>query len=160
MKSLSQIKDVDQKILSELDDKSLLEFCKTNRYGSELCKDEKFWKNRFIYKFGRFDKNPDRSWKDFYLKVVYYTDKYKNKALYHASLKGMKNFDIVKFLLIRGYDKNDGLIGAARGGHKNLVEYFVYRGANDFINAYLNSGDDSLRDYFRSQGLRVLEFRM
>ena len=155
-KSLSQIKDVDKKILAELDDKSLLEFCKTNRYGSELCRDELFWKGRFINRFGRVDKNEWRSWKDFYLNVVFYMDKYRNQALARISMKGIRNLDIINFLLLRGYTPNQGLIGAAAGGHKDLVEYFVSRGANDFINGYLNSKTRELREYFRMLGVQVL----
>ena len=155
-RSLSKIADVDKKILSELDDKSLLEFCKTNKYGYKLCNDELFWKIRFFQKFGRMDKNPDRSWKDFYLKIVYYLDKYKNinTALENISIKGMKNIDLIKVLLVRGADVNRGLVGAAIGGHKNLVDYFVSRGANDFINAYIGAKmakQEELLDYFREK---------
>jgi hypothetical protein len=155
-KSLSKIKDVDKKILSELDDQSLLEFCKSNKYGNELCKDELFWKQRFINRFGRADKNTDRSWKDFYLNVVFYMDKYRNQALARISMKGIRNIDIINFLLIRGYTANQGLIGASAGGHKDLVEYYVSRGANDFINGYLNASTRELRDHFRLLGVQVL----
>ena len=154
-KSLSKIKDVDKKILSELDDKSLLEFCKTNKYGYELCNDELFWKNRFIRRFGRADKNDVRSWKDFYLKVVFYMDKYRNKALARLSMKGIRNLDLINFFLVRGYSPNEGLVGASVGGHLDLVEYFVSRGANDFINGYLQAKTQEIRDYFRSLGLQV-----
>ena len=155
-KSLSRIKDIDKKILAELDDKSLLEFCKTSKYGSELCRDELFWKGRFINRFGRADKNEWRSWKDFYLNVVFYMDKYRNQALARISMKGIRNLDIINFLLLRGYTPNQGLIGAAAGGHKDLVEYFVSRGANDFINGYLNSKTRELREYFRMLGVQIL----
>ena len=154
-KSLSKIKDVDKKILSELDDKSLLEFCKTGKYGNELCKDELFWKNRFISRFGRADKNEWRSWKDFYLNVVFYMDRYRNRALDRVSLKGMKNIDIINFFLVRGYSVNQGLIAAAAGGHLDLVEYFVSRGANDYINGYIHAKTQEIKDYFRSLGLQV-----
>ena len=156
-KSLSKIKDVDKKILMELDDKSLLEFCKTGKYANELCKDELFWKKRFIDKFGRADKNSDRSWKDFYLKMVYYLDKYSNHALYHMSLKGIKNLDLIKVLLVRKFNVNDGLLAASREGHKNLVEFFVSRGATDLVSAYLNAKNQDVRDYLRILGLQVFQ---
>ena len=127
-----------------MDDKSLLEFCKTGKYGNELCKDEMFWKKRFIEKFGRVNEN--RSWKDFYLNMVYYLDKYKDKntALYQMSMKGIRNLDLIKVLLVRGADVNDGLVGASRGGHKNLVEFFVSRGANNFISGFLNAKTEEI----------------
>jgi len=151
-RSLSKITDVDKKIIYELDDKSLLEFCKTHKYGNRLCNDELFWKTRFFNKFGRADKNPDRSWKDFYLNIVFYTDKYKNNAIEKISMKGIKNLDLIKVLLVRGADLNKGLVGASMGGHRNLVDYYVSKGANDFINAYIvakMSGQYDLLDYFR-----------
>jgi len=77
---LSGVRDVDLMILSELDDKDLFNFCKNfeskNIYINKLCSNENFWKNRFIQKYGEADKNPDRSWKRFYLKVTYYDDKF------------------------------------------------------------------------------------
>ncbi len=155
-RGLTRIKDVDKKILMELDDKSLLEFCKTGKYGNQLCKDEIFWKNRFINRFGRADKNQGKSWKDFYLNMVYYLDKYGKHALYHASLKGIKNLDLIKVLLLREYNVNDGLIAASREGHKNLVEFFVSRGATDLISAYLNAKTEEIRDYLQTLGLQVL----
>jgi hypothetical protein len=155
-KGLSKIKDVDKKILAELDDESLLSFCKTARYGNELCKDDLFWKNRFISRFGRAEKNPDRSWKDFYLNAVFWVNRYRNQALARLSMKGIRNIDLINFFLVRGYSPNSGLVGAAAGGHKDLVEYFVSRGANDFINGYLNAKTKELRDYFRDKGVLVL----
>lgn len=160
-KTLSQIKDVDQKILSELDDKSLFEFCITHKYGSTLCRDDLFWKKRFIIKYGHSNKNADRSWKNFYMNVIYYNDKYKGGALYELSKKGIKNFDLINFYLVRGSDVNMGMLGAVTGGHKDLVEYYIERGANDFINGYLNAqkiGRQDLMDLFRQKGLMI--FRM
>lgn len=138
-RTLTQIKDVDQKILSELDDKSLFEFCITHKYGSALCKDDLFWKKRFISKYGHSNKNNNRTWKNFYMTVIYYLDKYKTGALYEVSKTGFKNIDVINFFLIREGDVNSGMLGAVVGGQKNLVEYYIERGANDFINAYINS---------------------
>ena len=133
-RTLTQIKDVDQKILSELDDKSLFKFCMTHQYGSTLCKDDLFWKKRFISRYGYANKNEARSWKNFYMSVIYYIDKYKAGALYEVSKTGFKNIDLINFFLVRGGDVNMGMLGAVLGGHKNLVEYYIERGANDFIN--------------------------
>lgn len=157
-KSLSQIKDVDQQILSQLDDKSLLDFCITHKYGSTLCKDELFWKKRFIKTYGYTEKNDNRSWKDFYMNIIYYNDKFKEGALYEASKKGMKNLDIIKFFLVRGRDLNQGFLGAVHSGDRSLVEYYIDRGANDFINAFLIAKEmkrNDLISLFRENGLLV-----
>lgn len=39
-------KDIDYEIMAKLDDRSLFTFCLTNRYISELCKNDLFWKKR------------------------------------------------------------------------------------------------------------------
>ena len=49
---LSKQKDTDFLIMENLDDRSLLNYCMTNKRGSELCKDEDFWRRRFISKYG------------------------------------------------------------------------------------------------------------
>lgn len=76
-RSLSKIVDVDLKIMSDMDDRTLLEFCQTHKYSRELCNNELFWKKRLSRKYGIFNKNEDRTWKQFYLKIIYYLDKYK-----------------------------------------------------------------------------------
>lgn len=161
-RSLSQIKDVDQKILQELDDRELLDFCVSHKYGSELCKDENFWRKRIVKRYGGVNKNERRTWKNFYLTIVYYLDKYKDKniALHEISKGGMKNLDIINFFLIRGASPNSGLTGAAAGGHVNLAEYFVSRGASDFINAYIfavSNGHENIKNFIRDQGFQFIQ---
>ena len=46
---LTHIKDVNLKILSYLDDKSLLKTCYVNKKAKKLCNNEDFWRNKFIY---------------------------------------------------------------------------------------------------------------
>jgi hypothetical protein len=219
----STVKDVDFIILSKLDDESLLNVCKTNKYAASLCNDELFWKRRFHTKYSEFqDISPNlakMSWKNFYLAIVYYDNKYTDKEnllkdlaasnyteltiffvkLYKeitkqfildylltvasmnnnqelikfflhlgsdpkagvrgAIIKG--NLDLLKYfvsllkipinwhmemiiaatrhhtqlfqyLLERGATVNDGLMGAASGGHNDLIDYFISLGADDF----------------------------
>lgn len=40
------IKDIDRKIMSELSDRELLNYCLVSKMNNELCKDETFWMNR------------------------------------------------------------------------------------------------------------------
>ena len=71
------IKDVDLKIFSELDDISLLRVCSVNKnIRNHVCKDEIFWKNRFIEKYAIQHKPENRSWKDHYLQVLIDLDRF------------------------------------------------------------------------------------
>lgn len=45
---LSGVKDVDLKILQNLQDKEIPLICSVNKYVRDLCNDESFWLNRFI----------------------------------------------------------------------------------------------------------------
>jgi hypothetical protein len=72
-RSFSKIKDVDLKILSELDDRSLFRTCSTNKYAYNLCFDEDFWRNRYRNKFGteeRVPKPEKRTWRNHYLQTI------------------------------------------------------------------------------------------
>ncbi len=75
---ITGIKDVDLIILSKLSDKDLLSFCNVDKYANEICKNEMFWKNRILEKFGNIKKDDKRTWRDLYLKIVYYINKYES----------------------------------------------------------------------------------
>jgi len=70
---LTGIRDVDYKILNELDDKSLVSFCSTNKKADEYCDDQNFWLNRILIKFPflsldilrKYEGN--MSWSDYYI---------------------------------------------------------------------------------------------
>ena len=69
----TRIKDIDLKILMELDDKSLFNACSTDTYTKRICEDEHFWRNRFVKKFGQENmhlKSSDKSWKNYYLQII------------------------------------------------------------------------------------------
>ena len=49
---LTGIKDLDHKILNNLEDKDLVRVCQTNKRAQELCNDyDEFWLNRILSKF-------------------------------------------------------------------------------------------------------------
>jgi hypothetical protein len=79
--AFTNIKDVDLKILSELDDKSLFRACRTNKYLFRICNAEpNFWRNRYIAKYGEMAtkyKPEDRSWKNHYMQTVIDLDRFK-----------------------------------------------------------------------------------
>ena len=43
------------KILNDLDDKSLVNYCKTNKKANKICNDQIFWMNRLLIKFPYID---------------------------------------------------------------------------------------------------------
>ena len=45
------VKDIDFKILEELDDSDLTNVCVVNTYLNDICKDETFWRNRLLNKY-------------------------------------------------------------------------------------------------------------
>ena len=127
-RSLSKIRDVDLKILSELDDRDLLNFCKTGKYGNELCNNENFWRVRVQTKFPAASKIklPSRSWKNFYLKIVYYIDKYRNADDFMFEAVRRNEQDMIDFSILRGAsDWINGMKFAAKTGNVELVKFII-----------------------------------
>ena len=166
------IKDQDLIILDKLDDKSLFQLCKTNKYVQRFCKDEDFWKERLFKNYGYAEKNKNRTWKDFYLNIVYYDNKLKDDdstgfefgdffpgtSLGLLSKKGIKNIDLINFFINKGVDKDDlnwAMEEAAKAGDKKLIEFLIDKGADDWNRGMLRaieSGKLSLVKYFVIKG--------
>ena len=68
-KFLSGVKDVDLLILMNLDDESLFSACQVNKDAARICKDENFWRTRFLNKYGNFNKANNMTWRELYLKA-------------------------------------------------------------------------------------------
>ena len=70
---LTGVKDLDFKILGELEDKDLVSYCQTNKQADEICKDQGFWLNRILLKFPYLSweilnkYKGDRSWSEYYI---------------------------------------------------------------------------------------------
>jgi hypothetical protein len=72
-------KNVDLLIMENLGDRDLFNFCISDKYAASLCKNEDFWRNRFMSRFGKTAgkyKPEKRTWKNHYLKVVSVLDQY------------------------------------------------------------------------------------
>ena len=66
-------RDVDRKILLKLDDRSLLNACKTDTRYAKLCRDDQFWRIRYTQQFGEHAaqyKKQDVTWRNHYLKTL------------------------------------------------------------------------------------------
>lgn len=79
MRAFSGIRDVDMKILEQLEDKDLGRACQTNQYVQQLCQNENFWRRRFIDKFGLYYTNNldlinkykgDSTWRHYYITII------------------------------------------------------------------------------------------
>ena len=73
MSKITGIKDLDYLVMSKMGDRDLFSFCKVNKHINTLCKNETFWRNRFVSRFGLHAseyKPQNRSWRTHYLKVV------------------------------------------------------------------------------------------
>ena len=115
--------------MSKLNDRDLLSVCITDKYANRLCNNEDFWRNRFFskYEYTKY-KSENRSWKRFYLLITKY-------------LNGTK-------------DWNDGMYFAARGGHRDLIEFFIAKGANNWdtgMQYAKSTGHRDLVEFFRQK---------
>ena len=70
---LTGIKDLDYKILNELNDVDLTKALQVNKQADNICKDQAFWFNRIIQRFPTIpihlfhQYKGDRSWSDYYI---------------------------------------------------------------------------------------------
>ena len=70
---LTGVKDLDIKILGELEDVDLVNICQVNKQADEICKDQGFWLNRIMLKFPYLSLDvlnkykDNRSWSEYYI---------------------------------------------------------------------------------------------
>lgn len=105
---LTKTKDTEYLVLSNLDDRSLLNYCKTAKSAKKICNDDNFWKLRFINKFGeRYMKykSEEKSWKQFYLEIVSFLDVDDIEEI--ELLSEEKYTDYLKEILLLSLDKPD-----------------------------------------------------
>ena len=153
MNVLTGNKDADLIILDKLDDKTLVNFCIVNKEANRLCSIDSFWRNRLIKNYGNIQFK-SRTWKQFYLSIFKYWHDDTNIAMRNAANGGLK--DLVDFFISKGAnDWNHGMWYAALGGHKDLVDFFISKGADnlDYGMKYAAlGGHKDLVDFFISKG--------
>ena len=136
-RSLTKNKDVDKLILSNLDDKSLLNFCKIkNQYVQVLCQDENFWINRINskYPYLKEHKLQNQTWRQFFIRMTYYIAKLEEEfGIPYIPAKGYdpewfyiqwKNNDDIY---------NEALFYAAKAGNIRIVELLMAKIDEDDI---------------------------
>jgi len=134
--NLTGIKDTELIIMAKLNDKDLLNYCIANKTILKTCYDESFWRNRFISKFDLKDKEPlskyrkpNQTWRDFYLMMIYYIDKYSTSSFLFRKGCGNGNLALVVHAMNTNL-KNDlnydrALKSVAEGEYYDIVKYLV-----------------------------------
>ena len=105
------IKDLNFKIFQELNDKDLMKLASVNKELNHLCKDETFWMNRTIKKFGyildgaeemrkykEINNKENISWKEYYINLVKFVDKIYSTPDHYSELETyMESLEIEPF---------------------------------------------------------------
>lgn len=151
-------KDADLLILGNLDDRTLFQYCeigKDNEYVNRICNDEYFWMNRLLKTFGHVEKRKERTWKNFYLNLVYYNEEYPTRKMVPydveipvpgqltpsilvddskfvplmTKIATNNDFDILNYLMaFKGFNNwEKGIEGAINGRNVIMVKYFLNR---------------------------------
>ena len=155
--SLSGLKDIDREVLGYVDDRELLRVCSLDRKTwNEVC-DDAFLRRRLNSKYPGIEKykRENESWKQFFLRSLYYTSKMKEKFEFdytegdfkkqYDSLKRIDHFlnrailhyediSLIKYAVENGADihYNDDwpLWSSAENGRTELVRYLIENGAD------------------------------
>lgn len=175
-KALTGQKDADLLIMSNLDDETLLSFCLANRSANLLCKEESFWRNRFIKKYG-IPSFPVTSWRRVYLKSVNYLSKEEidYDVLYNiVKNKEYKDIDLIIFLdnfqkhenKLNDFSFLQGIKGAVEVndiemikllmGMRNFSEYSL----NRLLEFAVEASNKDLIDFFIASGAKNLNMAL
>jgi hypothetical protein len=156
MTTLTLQKQTDRIVTDEISDRDLLNLCIANPSLS-ICNDNNFWRDRLFQKYGRIEKSSEKTWKTFYLQLVYYMDKSNNDvdtAMELAANGGHR--DLVDLFIQRGATNwKWGMYRAAEGGHRDLVDFFIKKGATDWnwgMSGAAEGGHRDLVDFFIQKG--------
>ena len=148
-------KDIDRKILNELEDEDLVNVCQTNKKAQLLCNDQVFWMNRVFLRFGYVGGNilrknkKDRSWSEYYIKDLRKINSTNaDKYLETGSRNGRLDQVIISLNVGANIHTKDdyALRLASENGHLDIVKYLISAGAN--IHAY----DDEAMRYSSEYG--------
>ena len=153
--SVSGLKDVDREILKHVDDRELLEICTLDRKTwNEVC-DDAFLRRRLTIKYPGIEKykRENESWKQFFLRAIYYISKMKDGFKFQYKEGDFKK----QYFILKeasNYDGFDNLLaGAAEKGELPLVKFALVKGAD--VHAY---ADAALRDASDKGHLDVVKY--
>ncbi len=96
MKGFTGIKDVDLKILMDVDDETLLKTCSTNKELYRICNTDSFWRNRYVKQYGEKAtkyKPEDRSWKNHYMQTYIDLHRFKEPMDFFSQIAWKTNVE-------------------------------------------------------------------
>ena len=152
-------KDIDRKIIENLDEKSILSICSTSsKFFNQICNDS-FIQNLLEKRYpGSTQYKPKtQSWKNFLLTIFYWKGKLKEEFNYDYA---GGNFE-TQYKLFSKYKKKSQtmyelLSEAARYNELNIVKYAVERGADldnqAPLNAAVRNGNMDMIKYLVDKG--------
>ena len=127
MNKLTGLKDIDREVLKHVSDKELLGVCSIDRrMWKDVC-DENFLRRRMLRYTGIEEyKKIDESWKQFFLRFVYYTSKMREEYEFEYITGDFKT----QYALLQKYIGNELLVESAKEGHLSLVQHSLKNGAD------------------------------
>ncbi len=162
---LTGVKDLDIKILNELEDVDLIKICQMNKAADAICTSQIFWLNRIMTKFPYLSLEilnkykADRTWSEYYIKDL--IKALKDPGCYAVKgVHGRLDYFIISLENWPYNNLNLDLLleTVATNGHLDIVRYLVSEGADINYNssssvksAYKNGHLDVV-DYLVSQG--------
>lgn len=133
-------KDVNEKILQELNDEDLANFCKSG-VGKDICDNDDFWKRRTFKRFSevfsnkelnKYHRESQLSWRNYYISLVDFLE-----SSYDFSIKGSERKDLKK-LGQYIYDNTNEKIIEFNWDDPNSIDKFL---SYDLINPNLIFND-------------------
>ena len=132
-------KDVNRKILNELEDKDLVNVCQTNKNANSICNDQVFWMNRVFNRFSYVGGDVlrkykgDRSWSEYYIQDLRKINKDNTDEYLQEAAKNNR-LDHVMIALEKGANihmsHDQALRYSSNGGYLDVVKFLVKKGAN------------------------------
>ena len=95
---LTGVRDLDMKILNELEDVDLVKMCQMNRAAKTICTDQNFWLNRILTKFPYLSLDilnkykGDRTWSEYYIEDLRRSLLDLGRSAYQAMEEGRLDF--------------------------------------------------------------------
>ena len=118
----TQNKDTDRLILLKVEDeRQFLTLCSLNDYGKKLC-DENLFRERLIQKYPKAAEFKDKeTWKEYYLSVIYYVDKMREKGFRFTDGYAKEYYEILQ----DEGGKSISVIQAITKGFLDLVTFYI-----------------------------------
>ncbi len=130
--SFTNVKDLDREILMKLPDDDLIKVCSLNKYMFQSVCDEQFFHRRLQQYYPdimlNYVKRPyDKTWRQYFLEIVYYINKLKEKYNYTYSSGSPE----IQYKIFKKSENNDELlIRAVRKGELEIVQEAIRRGVS------------------------------